>query len=895
MPIGVPRIIYCWGEELPAQWTDIYNFIFRRRMVFLMQYLDDELCNQICGLLINIHMEDRSKELEKKEMEKSGLFKSTKTKSTSTIKKENNVSSGNTTNKKQSVEDLLTSDRDFGIDDNHMLEQYTLQKITTEWLNWNAQFFDYSDEPYLYYLADILNKDFSKDNQNLKYNLNANSPFNTKYPNTSEMTNLIKQLKNIKNISGAKEADAVKTNLDVYSPFRLLANFAPQNYNFEKLNGNIHNKINPSSDIYSVFKNSSINGVGRQEKLIRNNSQNNFSEYLQNSDKLVSSSEKALGQRSLKQSYAQERFGKNLKFNTNQLKAYNYLDPNTLNNESGRTLYRKQTERVMQEEESKKVFMIINSFGGSVGNGITVHDALQFIKAGSLTLALGVAASAASLALAGGTIGERYVTEGCHTMIHQPECLTPDHDVLTDKGWVNIADVTLEHKVAVLKSGNLCYEHPIKVHKYEYNGELYCLKTTGIDLKVTTNHKMFVNLTKTYKPLGNYDFSLVESSQLVGKFARYKKDANWEVPNYQFILPPVTYLARAKRGPEEQPPVVVPMEPWLIFFGFWVAEGCTASCGPDRTDYRVRITQKKPQHCHTIEAVITALGYNFIKDQHENGSWHYDIYNKQLWTYLDPLSTGALNKRLPDWVWSLSREQCNILLDALISGDGHVNINDGTRHYFTGSIGLAEDVTRLILHAGYGFSYSQETQPSRASRLLPKDKNGFAAQVAENNPLYRVNVLKRTNPCANYQGRVHDQLVPYQGPVHCLTVSSGVFYVKRNGNAVWTGNSGLNGQASDIWIDSQEIMKIRLDVAEIYSLSTYRPRHKILRDLDRDFYLTAMETIYYGLADEIATNDVMHDIIEMTSKVWDYHDSKQQRLLETRDSQTAGFDTQTQN
>jgi len=69
MPIGVPRIIYSWGEELPAQWTDIYNFIFRRRMVFLMQYLDDELCNQICGLLINIHMEDRSKELEKNEVE----------------------------------------------------------------------------------------------------------------------------------------------------------------------------------------------------------------------------------------------------------------------------------------------------------------------------------------------------------------------------------------------------------------------------------------------------------------------------------------------------------------------------------------------------------------------------------------------------------------------------------------------------------------------------------------------------------------------------------------------------------------------------------------------------------------------------------------------------------
>jgi ATP-dependent Clp protease protease subunit len=193
-----------------------------------------------------------------------------------------------------------------------------------------------------------------------------------------------------------------------------------------------------------------------------------------------------------------------------------------------RDYYRKQTERTFQEEESKKVFMIINSFGGSVGNGITVHDALQFIKAGSLTLGLGVAASAASLALAGGTIGERYVTEGCHVMIHQPE-------------------------------------------------------------------------------------------------------------------------------------------------------------------------------------------------------------------------------------------------------------------------------------------------------------------------------------------------------------------------------GGISGQASDIWIDSQEIMKIRLDVAEIYSLSTYRPRHKILKDLDRDFYLSATETIFYGLADEIATNEVLSDIIEMTNKVWDYHDSKQQKLLESRANANSGFDTQTQN
>ena len=157
MPIGVPRIIYCWGEELPAQWTDIYNFIFRRRMVFLMQYLDDELCNQICGLLINIHMEDRSKELEKKEMERSGVFKSGS--KTQTISSPESQAFYN--KKSRSMEDLLNADEDLGIDEIDTLEQYTLQKITTEWLNWNAQFFDYSDEPYLFYLAELLSKDFN--------------------------------------------------------------------------------------------------------------------------------------------------------------------------------------------------------------------------------------------------------------------------------------------------------------------------------------------------------------------------------------------------------------------------------------------------------------------------------------------------------------------------------------------------------------------------------------------------------------------------------------------------------------------------------------------------------------------------------------------------------------
>jgi ATP-dependent Clp protease, protease subunit len=323
-------------------------------------------------------------------------------------------------------------------------------------------------------------------------------------------------------------------HFDVYSPFRTHSNYSSADYSLKDLN-----PLSGKEKLLNMFKDYekaklSFNKNGNKDKaihkLLSDLAQKDFSDKLTSSNMFKQSSEKTLSQRSLRNeaSFEKNFFAKAMATGSTGISSFNsslnssskslsYLTGAAAGGSEGfsefRDSYRKQTERALIEEESKKVFVIINSFGGSVGNGITVHDALQFIKAGSLTLGLGVAASAASLALAGGTIGERYVTEGCHVMIHQPE-------------------------------------------------------------------------------------------------------------------------------------------------------------------------------------------------------------------------------------------------------------------------------------------------------------------------------------------------------------------------------SGLQGQASDIWIDSQEIMKIRLDVAEIYSLSTYRPRHKILRDLDRDFYLTAMETIQYGLADEIATNEVMHSILEDVNRVWDYHNAKQQSLLE---------------
>ena len=63
MPIGVPRVPYRLPGEPTAQWVDIYNRLYRERILFLGQAIDDELANQLIGIMLYLNSEDESKEL----------------------------------------------------------------------------------------------------------------------------------------------------------------------------------------------------------------------------------------------------------------------------------------------------------------------------------------------------------------------------------------------------------------------------------------------------------------------------------------------------------------------------------------------------------------------------------------------------------------------------------------------------------------------------------------------------------------------------------------------------------------------------------------------------------------------------------------------------------------
>jgi len=62
---------------------------------------------------------------------------------------------------------------------------------------------------------------------------------------------------------------------------------------------------------------------------------------------------------------------------------------------------------------------------------------------------------------------------------------------------------------------------------------------------------------------------------------------------------------------------------------------------------------------------------------------------------------------------------------------------------------------------------------------------------------------------------------------------------------------GAQGQATDIEIQSREIIRIRTVINEILVKHSGQQLKKVEKDTDRDFFLDAKEAVAYGLVDEI--------------------------------------------
>lgn len=361
-------------------------------------------------------------------------------------------------------------------------------------------------------------------------------------------------------------------------------------------------------------------------------------------------------------------------------------------------------------------------------------------------------------------------------------CYSDDTEILTTEGWITFDKLTKKHKVACLIDGDtLSYLKPTKLQVYDHDGDMYQVKSSQVDLLVTTNHRMWVKIR------GGKEYKAIEANERLGKMSYYKKNVeNYDIgkqksefiKNNKFIIPEY----------KDREPMKVPLDAWLEFFGIWMAEGCARKG-------QVFIDAHKQRVKDSLRTVCEKMKFNLkeaLDKKTDNDKHRFGIYDVQIAEYLTELSVGAVNKYLPDWVWVLKPEQCQILIKGMMLGDGHQMKKTTTKRYDTSSKRLADDFQRLCLHAGYAANIYLKYEAGHESIIKNGDRKGEIIKSTAD--AYRITIVE-TQVCPlvnkNKKTTQQDSIVKYKGKVYCCTVPTedGVVYVRRNKIPVWCGQS----------------------------------------------------------------------------------------------------------
>ena len=353
-------------------------------------------------------------------------------------------------------------------------------------------------------------------------------------------------------------------------------------------------------------------------------------------------------------------------------------------------------------------------------------------------------------------------------------CALPTQQVLTNEGWVEIQHIDIaRHKVATLDvNGNMCYEYPTAKFEYNHKGKMYSVSNKQVEVVCTLNHKLYVK-RREHNGIKK-DYELIEAQNVIGKMVRFQKSMNNVYPDVEWM----------EFGDKKYK-----MDDWLQLLGMFIADGSTNSGA-------IYISALKPRKIAFNTSFLTKLG---LKYKYDNINDKFILLKGQypeIYQELDSLSVVALNKYLPNYVWSLSRRQSIILLDSLLQGDGHT-YNDGFSRYGTISLRLANDICRLAVHCGWSGITKIAAEPGDSPHMIRgsgHNKDKFHL-IECKNTYYKISIIRKQNqPYINKKENDSnkEELVDYEGKVYCVEMPSSHLYYMRENNfapSMLIGNS----------------------------------------------------------------------------------------------------------
>ena len=186
---------------------------------------------------------------------------------------------------------------------------------------------------------------------------------------------------------------------------------------------------------------------------------------------------------------------------------------------------------------------------------------------------------------------------------------------------------------------------------------------------------------------------------------------------------------------------VMMSDDYIKLLAIWLVSG-----GKVRNDKRIMMLYDY------VDMNNDLMGY--MKDNICDGSYMY-VNNNEL--YEKCMEIYDIDGGLCNWMFELSYDRSNMLLNTILNGE---------KSYMSDNWKLLDDIMRLCVHVG---------------------KTGIIDDNMNEIHVYDMKDVELTNNV-----KLRESVYMYE-EVFCLSVSSEVFMVRRNGKAYWTGNSRCGG------------------------------------------------------------------------------------------------------
>ena len=339
-------------------------------------------------------------------------------------------------------------------------------------------------------------------------------------------------------------------------------------------------------------------------------------------------------------------------------------------------------------------------------------------------------------------------------------CYDDKTDVLTESGWKRWPDVTGDELFATRTiDGRLQYEPALRLVRKEYRGHMIGFKGMSLDLMVTPDHRVLASEMTTLAGRRRPSYHLVPAHRVLWRAHRHVGTADWYGEHLQWF---------EFDGQRFSP------EPLLRLVGFFIGDGNLS------TSNHVVFNLRKSREIDFLRRVSAAARL-------ELREWKNKHLAVRVGPQLKALFAECYENRqkvIPARLLELSAPLLQSLLEGLMESDGSVLTRPGRadkESYHTTSKRLADQVQELALKLGRNASI-------RPHRFEAGDGHYGSLprwRVAIYNDRNSRPALCRTRADADNQMGVEF----YNGTIHCVEVPNHTLYVRRNGYAVWSGNT----------------------------------------------------------------------------------------------------------